>query len=124
MKQVYLIVYNSLMFIGWACATIAAVSALVGDQQQQLLQPQQLTTLVCAMQAAATAEIVHSASGIVKGSPLSALIQNAGRDAVLFLFILPVQHAHASFFVNFLYATWGIAEMIRYPYYIALLVGR
>lgn len=121
LKQLYLVAYNCAMALGWALATCAALPALLGVE---IVHPSALTHLVCLLQAAATVEIVHSAVGIVKGSPVSAFIQNGGRDAVLFLFILPVQHAHSSLFVYLLYAVWGLAEVIRYPYYVALLLGR
>jgi hypothetical protein len=55
---------------------------------------------VLLLQALAFVEVLHAANGMVKGSPMAALAQNLGRDAVLFLFVAPVTAIHTHWYVK------------------------
>jgi very-long-chain (3R)-3-hydroxyacyl-CoA dehydratase len=70
-------------------------------------------------QLASVLEIVHAALNIVKGSPVSALMQWAGRSNIFFGVVRSVPEVQSTPYVAAMLLAWTISEVIRYPWYAA-----
>lgn len=65
----------------------------------------------------AALEIVHSAIGIVGGSPFASLLQWFGRSNVLFAVVRSVPEVQTTVAVGAMLLAWTLSEVIRYPWY-------
>jgi hypothetical protein len=74
-------------------------------------------------QLASALEILHAALGLVGGSPLTALMQWAGRSNVLFGVVAAVPEVQGAASVGIMLWAWALSEVIRYPWYATSLVG-
>ena len=74
-------------------------------------------------QLASALEIVHAAVGLVGGSPLTALMQWAGRSNVLFGVVAAVPEVQNGAAVGAMFLAWALSEVVRYPWYAASLAG-
>ena len=74
-------------------------------------------------QLASALEILHAALGLVGGSPLTALMQWAGRSNVLFGVVAAVPEVQNRAVVGAMFLAWALSEVIRYPWYAASLAG-
>lgn len=74
-------------------------------------------------QLASALEIAHAALGLVGGSPLTALMQWAGRSNVLFGVVAAVPEVQNRPAVGAMFLAWALSEVIRYPWYAASLAG-
>lgn len=114
-KQLYLEIYNALSGVLWGCVLIRLVILLplVGTEYAS----EGVAPFLSGVQSLALLEVVHSAVGLVRSSPITALMQVASR---LFLVwgvvrLFPQTAAHPVFSV--MVVAWCLAELIRYPYY-------
>lgn len=115
----YLEIYNALSAVLWGCVLIrlAILVPLVGTE----FTCEGVAPFLSGVQSLALLEIVHSAVGLVRSSPVTALMQVASR---LFLVwgvvrLFPQSAAHPIFSV--MVAAWCLSELTRYPYYWAQL---
>mgnify|MGYP001810528148 CR=1 FL=1 len=74
-------------------------------------------------QLASALEIVHAALGLVGGSPVTALMQWAGRSNVLFGVVAAVPEVQPGLAVGAMLAAWAASEVVRYPWYAAGVAG-
>ncbi|PRW58097.1 hypothetical protein C2E21_2722 [Chlorella sorokiniana] len=79
--------------------------------------------VVGCFQLASALEILHAALGLVGGSPLTALMQWAGRSNVLFGVVAAVPEVQNRPAVGAMFLAWALSEIIRYPWYAASLAG-
>lgn len=68
-------------------------------------------------------EVVHAAVGLVGGSPVTALMQWAGRSNVLFGVVAAVPEVQDRPAVGAMFLAWAMSEVIRYPWYAASVAG-
>jgi very-long-chain (3R)-3-hydroxyacyl-CoA dehydratase len=68
-------------------------------------------------------EVFHALFGLVRGSPVAALMQWMGRANVLFNVILPIPSVCASAPAGAMVLAWALSEVVRYPWYTAQLKG-
>ncbi len=68
-------------------------------------------------------EILHAAVGLVGGSPLTSLMQWAGRSNVLFGVVAAVPETQNRPAVGAMFLAWALSEVIRYPWYAASVAG-
>ena len=83
--------------------------------------PKQQTTAL--FQLISALEIFHAAIGIVGGSPVSALMQWAGRCNVYFAVVRCIPEIQPTIAVGAMCVAWAISEIIRYPWYAAGVAG-
>eukprot|EP00884_Botryococcus_braunii_P001131 jgi/Botrbrau1/11018/Bobra.101_1s0016.1 len=69
-------------------------------------------------------ETLHAATGLVRGSPLMSFLQWFGRSNVLFLIADYIPEVQGHWYVASTFVAWGLADMIRYPFYACALVGK
>ncbi len=68
-------------------------------------------------------EILHAAMGLVGGSPVTALMQWAGRSNVLFGVVGAVPEVQNGAAVGAMFLAWALSEVTRYPWYAVNVVG-
>ncbi|KAH8356955.1 very-long-chain (3R)-3-hydroxyacyl-CoA dehydratase 3 [Drosophila serrata] len=124
-KKVYMIFYNLAMFVGYlymvavmgvlyyrdGTESIGKMYANVGNAFKfvQLLQ---------------YLEVMHPLFGYTKGSPVVPFFQVSGRNFILFLMIDMEPRMHAKPVVFYVFVIWSLVELVRYPFYLAQLLGR
>ncbi|XP_039502662.1 very-long-chain (3R)-3-hydroxyacyl-CoA dehydratase 3 [Drosophila santomea] len=124
-KKVYMIFYNLAMFVGYlyimvvmgvlyyrdGIDSIAKTYANVGNAFKfvQLLQ---------------YLEVMHPMFGYTKGSAVVPFFQVSGRNFILFLMIDMEPRMYAKPVVFYVFVIWSLVELVRYPYYLAQLLGR
>ncbi|KAK9790774.1 hypothetical protein WJX73_006389 [Symbiochloris irregularis] len=117
--KAYLKLYNGLQMIGWISACIITLVAIWTGQSIWDLAG--FTVQVC--QAAAFLEVIHAATGIVRGSPATAFLQWFGRSNVLFGILLYTPEVQQDLGVTLIFVAWSLAEAVRYPWYLSMLLG-
>ncbi|EFN59260.1 hypothetical protein CHLNCDRAFT_137564 [Chlorella variabilis] len=122
LPKAYLLLYNVAQFGGWAFClyhllnhvdttrSLEGTYAVAGDA-------------VRLFQLASALEILHAAVGLVGGSPVTALMQWAGRSNVLFGVVGAVPEVQNTAAVGAMLLAWALSEVTRYPWYAANLVG-
>jgi very-long-chain (3R)-3-hydroxyacyl-CoA dehydratase len=68
-------------------------------------------------------EVIHALLGLVRGSPVAALLQWTGRANVLYAVVLAIPEIKASIPAGAMLMAWALSEIIRYPWYAAQLKG-
>ncbi len=68
-------------------------------------------------------EVLHALIGLVRGSPVAALVQWTGRANVLYAIILAIPEIKAGVAAGTMIIAWSLSEIIRYPWYAAQLKG-
>lgn len=68
-------------------------------------------------------EVLHALLGLVRGSPLAALVQWTGRANVLYAIVLAIPEIKAAAPAGIMIIAWSLSEIIRYPWYAAQLKG-
>lgn len=118
----YLVFYNAAQTAGWALVIWKTVQALVetGDASKVYTYA---GPAVRYCQGAAILEVLHAASGLVRGSPATALLQWAGRSNCLFAVLHCIPELWQTLAVPVLFMAWAISEVIRYPWYATSLLG-
>lgn len=120
--KAYLLLYNVAQSIGWAVALVQSVLAIVRDGSHlNIYAAARPAVRLC--QGVAALEILHAATGLVRGSPVAALMQWAGRSNCLFAVVHCIPELWQSPAVASLFIAWSIAEVVRYPWYAASLAG-
>ena len=125
-KQVYLFTFNVVSLIGWFGVLTRILVAAEGGGLEAAYRASRARVEL--MQYLALLEIAHAALRITRGNVASAIMQNLGRDLVLFgvLSALPAAHAAAAkdtAWVGALFATWAASEVCRFPFYAGAIVA-
>lgn len=68
-------------------------------------------------------EVFHALVGLVRGSPVAALLQWTGRANVLYAIILAIPEIKAAVPAGTMIIAWSLSEIVRYPWYAAQLKG-
>ncbi|XP_062517413.1 very-long-chain (3R)-3-hydroxyacyl-CoA dehydratase-like [Corticium candelabrum] len=114
----YLAVYNTVQWLIYTTFAVIFIIRLIFYGQDSISGTYNATDpLMTIGQGMAFLEILHPVLGFVKTGVVAPLIQVAGRNSVLFLFITPFKEMHTKWTVAFLLFDWALAEFVRYPYY-------
>jgi very-long-chain (3R)-3-hydroxyacyl-CoA dehydratase len=132
-SSVYLTAYNSLSCVLWAYLTVRALisaPALYAEGRLHHLYHELLFPLLAGTQSLAVLEIFHAATGLVRASPATTAIQVVGKNLVVWTVMATVpeivvgRDGHGASgvwpFVGCV-VFWGISEVVRYGYFVALL---
>ncbi|KAL4437140.1 hypothetical protein ABPG75_004279 [Micractinium tetrahymenae] len=122
LARLYLLAYNSVQFIGWAYCLWLVLQQLA---QAKSLDGQYAAAgkAVSFFQLLSSLEILHAAVGLVGGSPMTSLMQWAGRSNVLFGVVAAVPETQNRPAVGAMFLAWALSEVIRYPWYAASVAG-
>lgn len=133
LSSIYLTTYNGVSFALWAYLTVRALTsapALHAEGRLHELYHELLHPLLACTQSLAVIEIIHAATGLVRASPVTTAIQVIGKNLVVwtvmvaFPEIVVGNDGQGSFGVWPFFGCiifWGISELIRYGYFVALL---
>lgn len=116
----YLIIYNIFQTICWSGVLLKATAALLTKGTAGVYTDAGAIVRFC--QGAAALEVLHAATGMVKGSPIMAAVQWAGRSNCLFAVLHCIPQLWTSPAVASLLLAWALSEVVRYPWYAANLL--
>jgi very-long-chain (3R)-3-hydroxyacyl-CoA dehydratase len=132
-SSTYLTAYNGLSCGLWAYLTVRAListPALCAEGRLHQLYHELPFPLLAGTQVLAVLEIFHAATGLVRASPATTAIQVVGKNLVVwtvmaaFPEIVVGRDGQGTFgvwpFVGCV-VFWGVAEVVRYGYFVALL---
>jgi very-long-chain (3R)-3-hydroxyacyl-CoA dehydratase len=132
----YLTAYNTLSCTLWAYLTfhtLLSLPTLHANQTLHQLYHDLLFPLLAGTQSLAVLEIFHAATGLVRASPLTTAIQVVGKNLVVWTVMVAFPEIVVGrdgrggasgvwpFFGCVLF--WGISEVVRYGYFVVLLVA-
>jgi very-long-chain (3R)-3-hydroxyacyl-CoA dehydratase len=132
-SSVYLTAYNSLSCVLWAYLTVCTLisaPALYAEGRLHQLYHELLFPLLAGTQSLAVLEIFHAATGLVRASPATTAIQVVGKNLVVWTVMVAFPEIvvgrdglGASGVWPFVGCVvfWGVAEVVRYGYFVALL---
>ncbi|KAL0422779.1 UNVERIFIED_CONTAM: Very-long-chain (3R)-3-hydroxyacyl-CoA dehydratase PASTICCINO 2 [Sesamum latifolium] len=114
-RRIYLVLYNWIVFLGWAQVFYLAVKTLRESGHQSVYAAVEKPLFLA--QSAAILEILHSLTGIVR-SPVSATLpQVSSRLYVTWGILYSFPEIRTHFLVGSLVISWSITEIIRYSFF-------
>nr|AKM76683.1 protein-tyrosine phosphatase-like protein [Pelargonium dichondrifolium] len=122
LSNLYLFLYNSLQFFGWALALFRVLSSFLLTKSIHGAYAS-AGELICFLQTAAFLEVIHGAIGLVPSGALLPLMQWGGRTHFLLAIVRGITEVQElpSVFITFL--AWSLSEIIRYPHYALSCLG-
>jgi len=128
----YLIMYNSLSFLLWAyilyvTAEIMFLSPYPTWRSANAAVHSALSQFALVTESLAALEVLHAAAGLVRASPLTTALQVAGRNTVLWAIARnypDVMEWEVGFGYASLLMAWAAAEVVRYSYFVVVLLGK
>lgn len=124
MKNLYLIVYNLIMFIGFSYVFwFLALRMYWHGPDAYSSTIESVGTPIAVLQCLALAEVVHPILGIVRSGVLQSLMQLWGRNFVLFFVIFAQEGLQEAPHVHWLFFVWSAIEIVRYPFYMLKSTG-
>jgi len=133
LSSAYLTAYNGLSFALWAyltARTLTSGPSLFAEGRLHELYHELLYPVLAGTQSLAVIEIIHAASGLVRASPVTTAIQVIGKNLVVWTVMVAFpeivvgndgQGASGVWPFVGCVVFWGVSEMIRYGYFVALL---
>ncbi|DBA71042.1 hypothetical protein WJX79_002593 [Trebouxia sp. C0005] len=118
----YLAAYNTAQAAGWAFALYQCVSTFWSADGYATVYENTNAVVRC-FQLLSALEILHAAAGLVRGSPLTALMQWSGRSNVLFAILHRVSQLWTNPAAAVLIYVWALSEVVRYPWYASSLLN-
>ncbi|XP_068131105.1 very-long-chain (3R)-3-hydroxyacyl-CoA dehydratase 3 [Hyperolius riggenbachi] len=118
LKRGYLFMYNLVQFLGysWIFVNMTVRLFILGkDSFYDTFHTMADMMYFCQM--LAFLEILNPLIGVVKTGIMPALIQVFGRNFVLFIILGQVDDMQSKSVVFFVFYSWSIIEVIRYPFY-------
>ncbi|XP_039144756.1 very-long-chain (3R)-3-hydroxyacyl-CoA dehydratase 2 [Dioscorea cayenensis subsp. rotundata] len=115
-SKLYLISYNSLLFLGWAIALSRLLGSFIATKSVNGAYAA-AGELICWLQTVAFLEVIHSAVGLVPSGVMLVLMQWGGRTHFLLAIVSQITELQdlPSVFITFL--AWSLSEVIRYSHY-------
>ncbi|XP_030377866.1 very-long-chain (3R)-3-hydroxyacyl-CoA dehydratase 3 [Scaptodrosophila lebanonensis] len=124
-KKVYMIFYNLAMFVGYLYIMLVMLVLYYRDGENSI--PKTYANVGQAFkfcQLLQYLEVLHPIFGYTKGSPLVPFFQISGRNFVLFLMIELEPRMQTKPVVFYVFMIWSLVELVRYPYYLTILLKR
>jgi len=126
-KELYLILYNSICCVGWAVVLAGGIKTLALGVEEDGLDGS-LSNIYAAVsdiliysQTAALMEILHSAVGLVRSPVLVTAMQVGSRIAAL-LAIVFAPSAQDQFGAGVMILSWASVEVPRYAFYVSAII--
>ncbi|DBB00137.1 TPA: hypothetical protein ACH3X1_013984 [Trebouxia sp. C0004] len=119
--RLYLAAYNTAQAAGWATALYHCVSSFWSADGYATVYENTNAVVRC-FQLLSALEILHAAAGLVRGSPLTALMQWSGRSNVLFAILHRIPQLWTNPAAAVLIYVWALSEVVRYPWYATSLL--
>lgn len=115
-KQIYLVVYNTVSAVGWAyCLYLTIVAFHAGETTEKLWV--NLAEPLTYVQTAAIMEVVHAALGVVKTPLAVCALQVASRLLLVWVYTRPHTACQNHWSLLLMVASWSLAEIPRYLFY-------
>lgn len=133
LSSVYLAAYNGLSFALWAyltARTLTSGPALYAEGRLHELYHELVYPVLASTQSLAALETLHAATGLVRASLVTTAIQVIGKNLVVWTVMVAFpdivvgnekQGASGVWPFTGCVVFWGVSEMIRYGYFVALL---
>jgi len=133
LSSAYLTAYNGLSCGLWAYLTVRALisaPALHAEGRLHHLYHELLFPVLAGTQSLAVIEILHAATGLVRASPVTTAIQVIGKNLVVWTVMVAFPEivvGHDGLGASGVWPLvgcvvfWGISELVRYGYFVALL---
>jgi len=122
LTTVYLLIYNSILTIGWTLILYEVVKRVVSYNSLQdfwecygLWNAIELPLKVC--QTAAFLEVAHAIFGLVRSNPTIVFVQIISRVFLVWGVANYIPHTQLSVGILLAVTAWSITEIIRYAYY-------
>nr|AKM76679.1 protein-tyrosine phosphatase-like protein [Melianthus villosus] len=122
LSNLYLFMYNSLQFIGWAIALFKILSSYLAIRSIDEAYAS-AGGLICLLQTVSFLEVIHGAIGLVPSGAVLPLLQWGGRTHFLLAIVRQVLEVQKlpSVFITFF--AWSLSEVIRYSQYALTCIG-
>ncbi|KAM3609736.1 uncharacterized protein V6R79_019590 [Siganus canaliculatus] len=118
LKDGFLFMYNLVQFLGFSWIFFNMSVRLVKFGQESFYDTfHAISDVMFFCQTLATVEVLNAALGIVKTGVISALVQLAGRNFILFIIFGTLEEMHSKPVVFFVFYLWSFIELFRYPFY-------
>ncbi|KAF5300127.1 hypothetical protein FQR65_LT09217 [Abscondita terminalis] len=118
-KQVYLIIYNLLMFVGFMyVVSVLGVRFLRDGADFYPNAYEVLGSMIRYLHVLQFSEVIMLLIGWKPGAFLPSILQIGGRLMIIYLLIDPEPRLQVDANIFFLYFVWSAVEIIRYPYYV------
>jgi very-long-chain (3R)-3-hydroxyacyl-CoA dehydratase len=125
LKTYYMFMYNMFQWIGYfyIFTTLLYRSVAYGYASHKdaysVVGP---ALMVC--QLTSVLEILHPLLGWVRSGILPPILQVGGRNVILFLLVAAEPTLQDKEPVGWLFMTWSLVELVRYPYYMLNIINR
>ncbi|XP_030045644.1 very-long-chain (3R)-3-hydroxyacyl-CoA dehydratase 3 [Microcaecilia unicolor] len=118
LKRGYLFMYNLVQFLGfsWIFVNMTVRLFVLGkDSFYDTFHTMADVVYFCQM--LAVLEIIHPLIGLVKSGIFTSVLQVFGRNFILFVVLGCLEEMQNKAVVFFIFYSWSIIEIIRYPFY-------
>lgn len=123
MKKAYLLTYNAVCAVGWTYLFVATAAQLMSGAAAGEVYRSLGPTLM-GLQTLMLLELLHSILGLVPSPLLPVIIQVFfGRCGVIWGHTYWVRECQEHWSLYALILAWSITEVVRYPFYLASLLG-
>ncbi|XP_017011742.2 very-long-chain (3R)-3-hydroxyacyl-CoA dehydratase 3 [Drosophila takahashii] len=124
-KKVYMIFYNLAMFVGYLYIMVVMGVLYYRDGPDSIGKTYaNVGNAFKFIQLLQYLEVMHPIFGYTKGGAVVPFFQVSGRNFILFLMIDMEPRMHAKPVVFYVFIIWSLVELVRYPFYLAQLLGR
>uniref|UniRef100_A0A2P2KLJ2 Very-long-chain (3R)-3-hydroxyacyl-CoA dehydratase n=1 Tax=Rhizophora mucronata TaxID=61149 RepID=A0A2P2KLJ2_RHIMU len=123
LTKLYLFAYNSLQAIGWATAFLIISNNFISTKSLNEAYAS-AGELICLLQIIGFLEVIHGALGIVPTGVLLPFMQWGGRTHFVLAIVRKITEVQKLPSVFITFVAWSLAEVIRYPHYALLCIGR
>ncbi|XP_043932284.1 very-long-chain (3R)-3-hydroxyacyl-CoA dehydratase 3 [Protopterus annectens] len=123
LKLGYLFMYNLVQFLGFSWIFVNMTVRLFILGQDSFYDTFHTTAdMMYFCQMLAVAEIVHALMGLTKTAVIPCLIQVFGRNFILLVVIGSLEEMQSKAVVFFIFYSWSMIEVFRYPYYMLVCI--
>ncbi|CAH8540077.1 unnamed protein product [Schistosoma haematobium] len=122
---IYLFLFNVIQFAGYLYVCGALVYGLMQYKEVHKIPFYEwIIDRLVFVQILSILEPLHASLGWIRGgSALPSVFQLFGRSLVLFCIVLPHAEFHSASTTYWLFFSWSLIEVVRYPYYILSLLS-
>jgi very-long-chain (3R)-3-hydroxyacyl-CoA dehydratase len=121
-KKVYLILYNLFQFVGFSYILIVMGIRYYRDDVSSMSGTYEAVgSAFKFIQLMQYLEVMHPMFGYTKGSPLVPFLQVTGRNFILLAMLDYEPRMTTKPVVFYLFISWALIEIVRYPYYLTQL---
>ncbi|KFP28166.1 Very-long-chain (3R)-3-hydroxyacyl-[acyl-carrier protein] dehydratase, partial [Colius striatus] len=131
LKKGYLVMYNLVQFLGfsWIFVNMTVRLFILGTGKSRALfysfsdTFHSISEMMYFCETLAIMEVVNALIGLVRSPLLPTVMQILGRNFVLFVILGSLEEMQSKPVVFFIFYSWSIIELFRYPYYMLSCIG-